>query len=148
VGFSNPKFWDLKRLIGNCPDLLERADKLTEKERYRLIELLDPEVSHYEFFLAKPPLKKIDWSDHNLLANAIPEVHPCLTGWISQSFLDYEFQPVQLSNAEFEFMKICDSNPEAKLTVSTILEQMDMDLELVRNLQQRQLIILSDASFA
>lgn len=142
VGFSNPQFWDLNRLISNCPDLLKRADNLTEKDRYRLIELLDPEVSHYEFFLAKPPLKKVDWNDHNLLLNAIPEVHPCLTGWISQSFLDYEFQPVQLSDIEFDFMKICDNNPSAKLTVSTILKQVNIDLDLVRDLQKRQLIIL------
>ena len=143
VSFSNPQFWDLKRLIGNCPDLLARADKLTEKERYRLIELLDPEVSHYEFFLAKPPLKKQDWSDDNLLLKAIPEVHPCITGWMNQSFLDYEFQPVTLSDREFEFMKLCDGNPDAKLTVAAILEQVNFDLELIRDLQKRQLIILA-----
>lgn len=145
VGFSNPQFWDLKRLIGNCPDLLKRADNLSDKERYRLIELLDPEVSHYEFFLAKPPLNKVDWSDDNLLLNAVPEVHPCMTGWMNQSFLDYEFQPVKLSDLEFEFMKKCDKNPEAKLTVAQILKEVDVDLNLIRDLQKRQLIILAQA---
>lgn len=144
VGFSNPNFWDLNRLIGKVPELMERANSLTEKERYRLIELLDPEVSHYEFFLTKPPLKKVDWSDDNLLLNAIAEVHPCMTGWVSQNILDYEFQPVNLSDSEFEFMKICDTNPQAKLTVKEILEKVEFTLDEVRNLQKRQLIIMDN----
>lgn len=144
LGFSNPNFWDLNRLIGNSEELINRANNLTEKERYRLIELLDPEVSHYEFFLGKPPLKKVDWHDDNLLLNAIPEVNPCLTGWVSQSFLDYDFQPVTLSDAEFEFMKICNNNPDKKLTVKKILEQSNLTLNEVRNLQKRQLIILAN----
>ncbi|MFN9173132.1 MAG: class I SAM-dependent methyltransferase, partial [Synechocystis sp.] len=56
LGFSNPDYWQLDRLLGKAPDLMERAKTLGERERYRLIELLDPEITHYEFFLAKPPL--------------------------------------------------------------------------------------------
>ena len=144
VGFSNPKYWDLGRLIGKSPELIARANQLSEKELYRFIELLDPEVSHYEFFLAKPPLEKVDWSDDQLLINAIPERHPCMTGWIAQSILDYEFQPVHLSEAEFDFLKICDANPGAKLTVGAILPQVDLDLSAVRSLQKRQLLILGE----
>ena len=144
VGFSNPKYWDLERLIGKSPELIARANQLSEKELYRFIELLDPEVSHYEFFLAKPPLKKVDWSDDRLLINAIPERHPCMTGWISQSILDYEFQPVHLSDDEFDFLKICDANPGANLTVRAILPEVNLGLLGVRSLQKRQLIILGE----
>ncbi len=142
VGFSNPKYWDLERLIGKSPELIARANQLSEKELYRCIELLDPEVSHYEFFLAKPPLPKVDWSEAQLLLNAIPERHPCMTGWSAQNILDYEFQPVHLSEAEFDFLTICDANPGAKLSVEAILPQVNLDLAGVRSLQKRQLIIL------
>ena len=56
IGFSNPGFWQLDRLLSKAPDLIERAKGLSDRQRYRLIELLDPEVTHYEFFLGRPPL--------------------------------------------------------------------------------------------
>jgi SAM-dependent methyltransferase len=145
VGFSNPKFWDLDRLIGKSPELIERTKNLTHKQVYRLIELLDPEVTHYEFFLSKPPLLKIDWSDDNLLLNAIPERHPCMMGWESPSLLDYEYQPVTLSDIEFNFLKISDSNSSANLTVTDILKQINISLDEVRCLQKRQLIMLRNS---
>ena len=71
VGFSNPKYWQLDRLVGESEDLMERAKGLSDRELYRLIELLDPSLTHYEFFLAKPPLEKEDWSNDDTLSKAI-----------------------------------------------------------------------------
>ncbi|MBC6435562.1 SAM-dependent methyltransferase, partial [Nostoc sp. HG1] len=48
IGFSNPSFWDLERLLGKAPELVERSQELSDRQLYRLIELLDPEVTHYE----------------------------------------------------------------------------------------------------
>ena len=62
IGFSNPQYWQLERLLEKAPDLIARASNLGERQRYRLIELLDPEITHYEFFLGKPPLVKLDWA--------------------------------------------------------------------------------------
>src|SRR6476469_7200658 len=86
LGFSNPRQWQLERLLGKAPELVERAQGLSDREKYRLIELLDPEsVTHYEFFLSRPPLPKADWSeDAALLLAAIPERSPCMDGWPSQ----------------------------------------------------------------
>lgn len=142
VGFSNPQFWDLQRLIANSPDLLKKADQLTEKERYRLIELLDPEVTHYEFFLSKSLGKKYDWQDDNLLLQAIVEIHPCLMGWVNKDLLDYNYQPITLSDSEFELMEFCHNNINNNLTINEVLKHINIDLNLIRNLQQRQLIIL------
>ena len=51
VGLSPPHTGDLHRLGGTAPELLERASQLSERQRYRLIELLDPSaITHYEFF--------------------------------------------------------------------------------------------------
>lgn len=142
IGFSNPQYWQLERLIGKSPELSERAKDLSERDRYQLIELLDPEITHYEFFLARPPLSKADWSNDNILLSALPERHPCMHGWPSANFLNYEYQPVSLSEAEFQFLQAC----EGQRTVREILEEVELDLEGVRSLQQRQLMILLPAA--
>lgn len=143
LGFSNPQYWQLERLVGQCPELMERAQALSDRDRYRLVELLDPEVSHYEFFLGKPPLTQADWSDEGTLLSAIPERHPCLTGWPSTSLFDFDYQPMALSETEFQFLQICDENASKKRRVRDILPEVALDLNGVRSLQQRQLVILS-----
>ncbi|EAZ89127.1 class I SAM-dependent methyltransferase [Crocosphaera chwakensis] len=140
IGFSNPQYWQLERLIGESEELIKRGEKLSDRQRYRLIELLDPEnITHYEFFLGKPPLTKIDWSEDETLLSAIPEIHPCLHGWPSQSLLNYDYQPIKLSDAEYNFMQACDGN----LTVKDILAKVSVELKIVRSLQKKQLIILT-----
>ncbi|MEO0835896.1 MAG: class I SAM-dependent methyltransferase [Cyanobacteria bacterium J06642_3] len=142
VGFSNPKYWQLERLVGESPELMERAKGLSDRARYRLIELLDPSLTHYEFFLAKPPLNQEDWSNEEVLNKAIPECHPCMQGFPSQNFLNFEYQMEKLSDAEYEFMLACNENSKQK-TVQEILANCQLDLAGVRSLFKRQLIVLS-----
>jgi len=148
IGFSNPGYWQLDRLVGKNPELIERSQQLSDRQRYRLIELLDPEVSHYEFFLGRPPLLKADWSSDDALLAAIPERSPCMNGWPSQSLLDYDYQLINLSEAEFEFLQACDANStppdqgETK-TVGEILSGVQLGLEEVRSLLKQQLILLT-----
>ncbi|MEH2266928.1 MAG: class I SAM-dependent methyltransferase [Nostoc sp.] len=141
IGFSNPSFWDLERLLAKAPELVERAKELSDRQLYRLIELLDPEVTHYEFFLGRPPLIKADWSEDNVLLAAIPELNPCLEGFPSQCFFNYDYQIVNLSVAEFEFMQKCDANS----TIAEILASVELGLDGVRTLVQQQLILLTPA---
>lgn len=146
VGFSNPQYWDLERLLGKSPELMARSKELSERDRYRLIETLDPEITHYEFFLTRPLLVKADWSIDKVLLKAIPELHPCISGWPSQSIFNYDYQLVRLSEAEFQFLQACDQSlaeRPGEITVGDILQDIEMNLEEVRSLQQRQLIILS-----
>jgi SAM-dependent methyltransferase len=139
IGFSNPGYWQLERLLGKAPELIERAQNLTERELYRLIELLDTEISHYEFFLGKKPLVKVDWSDDNALLNAIPELSICIHGWPSQQVFDRDYQLVNLSSVEFEFLQACESG---KKTVGEILADVEMGLDEVRSILSKQLILL------
>ncbi|MEH1765978.1 MAG: class I SAM-dependent methyltransferase [Nostoc sp.] len=141
IGFSNPSFWDLQRLLSKAPELVERAKELSDRQLYRLIELLDPEVTHYEFFLGRPPLIKANWTDDNALLTAIPELNPCIEGFPSQCFFNYDYQIVNLSVAEFEFMQRCDSHS----TVAEILVAVELGLDEVRRLVQQQLILLTPA---
>ena len=139
VGFSNPSFWQLETLLEKAPELIERAKELSERELYRLIELLNPEVTHYEFFLTRPPFTKTDWSADNTLLAAIPELNPCIDGFPSQCLFNYDYQIINLSTAEFEFMQKCGNNA----TVAEILAQVELDLDRVRHLLKQQLLLLT-----
>ncbi|BAT52184.1 hypothetical protein NOS3756_11170 [Nostoc sp. NIES-3756] len=148
IGFSNPGFWNLDRLLGKAPELIQRAGELSDasgrpcqRQRYRLIELLDPEVTHYEFFLGRPPITKTDWSDDKALLQAIPELNPCTDGFPSQVLFNYEYQVVNLSTAEFEFLQKCNGSS----TMTDILSTVQISLDEVRNLIKQQLIILIPA---
>lgn len=143
LGFSNPNYWQLERLLDKSPALMERATGLSERARYRLIELLDPEVTHYEFFLGRSPLPKADWSSEPALLSAIPQLSPCMHGWPSQQLFNYDYQLVNLSAAEFEFLQACDTNTTKQQTVAQILTQSKLSPEEVRSLQKQQLILLT-----
>lgn len=146
IGFSNPDYWQPERLLGQSPELIQQIQTLNERDRYRLIELLDPEISHYEFFLGKPPLSYTNWSDDAALKQAIVEISPCLNGWPSQTLFDSNYQLASLSEAEYEFMKACDTAETEKTpekTVKDILAEVQFDLEGVRSLHTRQFILLT-----
>ncbi len=143
VGFSNPQYWNLERLIGNSNKLISRAKDLSPREYYRLIELLDPSLTHYEFFLARPPLDQVDWSDDQVLLKAIPERHPCMEGYPGKSFFNYDYQMVNISEVELAFLQACDNDIKSQQTVAELISNLDLDLAIVRSLQAKQLIILS-----
>ncbi|ABA22233.1 conserved hypothetical protein [Trichormus variabilis ATCC 29413] len=138
IGFSNPSFWSLDRLLGKAPELIERSEELSDRQRYRLIELLDPEVTHYEFFLGRPPIKKADWSSDDALQQAIPELNPCIDGFPGRCIFNHDYQIVNLSALEFEFLQKCDGNS----TVAEILVSVQLSLDEVRSLIKQQLIML------
>jgi len=143
LGFSNPSYWQLKRLLAKAPALIGRTTELSDRAIYRLIELLDPEVTHYEFFLGRPPLPKANWSDDRHLLAAIPQLSPCLHGWPSQQLFNYDYQLVSLSIPEFEFLQSCETNLAQQRTVGEILTAAKLSLEGVRSLQKQQLILLT-----
>ncbi|RMG13608.1 MAG: class I SAM-dependent methyltransferase [Cyanobacteria bacterium J055] len=140
IGFSNPGYWQIDRLLGKSPELMERASQLSDRQRYRLTELLDPELTHYEFFLGREPLAKADWSEDATLLAAIPELSPCLQGWPAQSIFGPDYQLIQLTDAEFAFLQGCEAGGRS---VQDLLPTSGLDLETVRSLLSRQLILLS-----
>ncbi|NEU71434.1 class I SAM-dependent methyltransferase [Hassallia byssoidea VB512170] len=139
INFSNPAFWQLQRLLSKAPELIERAQGLSDRSLYRLIELLDPEVTHYEFFLGRPPVAKADWSVDDALLTAIPELNPCIDGFPSKCIFNYDYQIINLSDSEFEFLEKCDR----KATVREILGSVELGIEGVRSLQKQQVILLT-----
>jgi SAM-dependent methyltransferase len=143
LGFSNPRQWTLDRLLAKNPDLMQRAEGLSDRQRYRLLELLDPSsVTHYEFFLARGELPLVDWSSDETLLKAIPERSPCMDGWESKCLFNYDYQILNLSDEEFKFMQVCDANQDRRMIADLLLDA-PLDLAGVRSLQQQQLILLT-----
>ncbi|WP_159788341.1 class I SAM-dependent methyltransferase [Sodalinema gerasimenkoae] len=140
VGFSNPSYWQIDRLIGSNAELMARSQQLPERDYYRLVELLDPELTHYEFFLSRPPLERSHWQQDDILRQAIPEIHPCLQGWPSQSLFNYDYQIVTLSEAEFAFLQACESG---ETCVGDLCDRLGFDLAGVRSLLKQQLLLLT-----
>lgn len=118
---------------------MQRAQGLSDRAAYRLIELLDPEVTHYEFFLGCPPLPQADWSSDEALLAAFPERNPCMDGWPSQCLFNYDYQIINLSAAEFAFLQACGNDS----TVGEILAGVQLEIEGVRSLMKQQLILLT-----
>jgi SAM-dependent methyltransferase len=157
AGFSNPHLWSLERLIGQAPELVERAKYLSDKQRYRLIEILDPaSVAHYEFFLYRPPLARQTWAEDAVLLAAKPEPSPCIQGWQdSPQFFNYNYQVVTISDLEWQFLLACGVVGEfsageavgaktvAQLLNTPKLQQLGVGLAEVRSLQQQQVILLT-----
>ena len=111
LGFSNPEQWDLSRVLQG--DLLERAQALSQTERWLLMEALDPEISHFEFFVSNEELSPCSWGDDAALLLAQPRRSRCLWGWPGQRLLDRNLAPLNLSEDQFallEALEACDAD--------------------------------------
>ncbi len=140
AGFSNPKVWRLERLLGSDPQLLSQAQSLPQKEQYRLLELLDTDIAHYEFFLFAPPLPQLAIDRDDVLLSAKPLRHPCIMGWKSSSLFNPDFEVCQLSDAELLLMEQANQDR----TIGEIMAQYpDINLGTVRALLEKKLIVMA-----
>ena len=111
AGFSNPQVWDPARLLSG--ELLERACALPERERWALVEALDPDISHFEFFLSRGELPRQTWEDDATLLAAHGCRNPCLWGWPGASLLDPDLRPLDLTADAVDLLTRIDQAPPA-----------------------------------
>lgn len=121
AGFSNPQVWDPARLLSG--ELLERAQALPERERWALVEDLDPDISHFEFFLSKGPVQRHDWHDDAALLAATGERNRCLWGWPSTGLLGPDLLPLNLDATDLALMQALEAAP------GTAIGQLDLCLD-------------------
>lgn len=147
LGFSNPDYWNVDRILGSNPELMERSQGLNDRQRYRLVELLDPEgATHYEFWLGCPPLDRFTSEDPLVFQNAIPYRNPCMDGWPSACLFNQDYRIVNLEDAEFKFLSHVAANEEAEhpQSIAEILSQQpDFNLAGVRSLLAQRLLLLA-----
>lgn len=137
AGFSNPAVWDLNRLLSG--ELLERAAILPQREQWLLVEDLDPEISHFEFFVAKRPVHPNRWDDDSALLQAFGRRQSCLWGWPSSSLLGPDLEPIALSKSELALLEAVELQPQ------TCLGDLNLGPETVsvaRGLVRRRLLLL------
>lgn len=131
AGFSNPEVWDPARLLTG--ELLERAQALPPEQQWALVEQLDPDISHFEFFLSKQPVQRRTWSDADLEA-ATAVRQPCLWGE-PDPILGRNMEPIQITaeaKALLAAVTCSATGPLGQLAPAP----------LIRELVDRQLILL------
>ena len=131
AGFSNPEVWDPARLLQG--ELLERARNLPLRDQWSLVEQLDPDISHFEFFLSAAPIEPATLSDEALSA-AQGLRQPCLWGE-PDPILGRNLEPIQLSEQERDLLRAVADQPGTAL--GTLAEPA-----LIRDLVDRQLLLL------
>ena len=113
AGFSNPHLWDPSRLLQG--ELLERARALPERERWSLVEDLDPEISHFEFFLSKGPVQRCHWQDDAVLLAACGQPNRCLWGWPGTELLGPDLMPLSIEAEDLRLMQAFEGEPSRPL---------------------------------
>lgn len=113
AGFSNPAVWDPARLLQG--ELLERARALPQRAQWALVEELDPDISHFEFFLARPPLQRHSWEADAALLAARGRINRCLWGWPSTGLLGPDLQPLTIEPADLELLQAMEAAPGSPL---------------------------------
>ena len=123
---------------GADPKLIDMAKNLPERELYELVELLDPEsVTHFEFFLCKPPFEHVVWTDEKLMA-ARGCLSACINGWPSTMLLDRDYAPLMLKDDEHKFL----SAIVAHGNVGDAVNESAISLDSVRSLIKRSVLLI------
>lgn len=142
VGFSNPRTWDIKRILGNDEQLVKMAEGLSDRELYRLVELLDPEcITHFEFFLSKPPLSRNTWKNDGKLAAATVALSECISGWPSKVLMDRDYFPISLDDDEHAFLEKVTG--ASGVSVQSAMEGSGLSCDGVRGLLAKGVILLT-----
>ena len=137
AGFSNPSVWDPARLLKG--DLLSRAQSLPPSDQWALVEQLDPDISHFEFFVSAQPVHPFCWENEETLLQACGRRQSCLWGWPSKSMLGPDFEPISISDEELSFLRLVDENPDVPLG---ILSGDQTTASLARGLMSKKLLLL------
>ncbi|MFM8525856.1 MAG: class I SAM-dependent methyltransferase [Cyanobacteriota bacterium] len=142
AGFSNPEVWDPARLL--LGELLVRARALDDRQRWQLVEDLDPDISHFEFFLSRGALPRQDWIDPDAILAASGEPNPCLWGWPSTDLLGPDLTPLSIAPEGLALMEAL-----AKAPAGTTIGQLPLEASarqraaIARRLWEQKVLLLS-----
>ncbi|WP_094554765.1 bifunctional 2-polyprenyl-6-hydroxyphenol methylase/3-demethylubiquinol 3-O-methyltransferase UbiG [Synechococcus sp. 1G10] len=144
AGFSNPEVWDPARLLEG--ELLERARALPDHQRWALVESLDPDISHFEFFLSRGPLRISSWDNDEELLAASGRRNPCLWGWPGTTLLDPDLRPIDLDDQELALLMALEAAPESTPIGRLSLGwSPELQAAVARTLWLRRLLLLAPA---
>ena len=137
AGFSNPSVWDPARLLKG--ELLSRAQSLPPSDQWALVEQLDPDISHFEFFVSAQPVHPLRWENDETLLQACGRRQSCLWGWPSKSMLGPDLEPISISDEELSLLRLVDEKPGVPLGT---LSGDNTIASLARELMSKKLLLL------
>ena len=103
------------------------------------MEDLDPDISHFEFFVSRTPIRPQRWDDDAGLLQTRGRRQPCLWGWPSANLLGPDLEPISLSAAEFALLEAIEAQPDRSLGA---LGLSDETAAVARGLVARRLLLL------
>jgi hypothetical protein len=92
-------------------ELLERARALPPRKQWELVEALDPDISHFEFFLTRGAVTPTAGQEEALLLASGGERNRCLWGWPSASLLGPDLLPLSLDEGDLALMRAFEEAP-------------------------------------
>ena len=143
AGFSNPQVWDLTRLLKG--ELLDRAEALPNRSQWKLVEALDLDINHFEFFLMKGNVQKYQWTNDDALLAATSKVSSCIVGWPGKTLFDSEMNQLEVSADGLELMEAIQKLPGIPLGSLPLSWSKKQVAFVARDLQQKQLVLLYPA---
>ncbi len=143
AGFSNPMVWNPARLLNG--ELLERALALPLPQQWALVEALDPDISHFEFFLSRGPLSPQRWSDDQALLGARGQRSRCLWGWPSTTLLGPDLMPLTIEPQDLALVQAWETQPSLSLEALPLAMDGPERCRRVRHLVAEQVLQLVDA---
>ena len=125
---------------------MERAKALPAEAQWRLVEDLDPDISHFEFFLSKGPVQVQHWDEDSAVLAARGCRNRCLWGWPGRALLDSDMAPLDLSVEGLSLLEALEqAEPE------TAIGQLPLDwsdaqtASVARELQRQRVLLLRPA---
>ncbi len=140
LGFSNKRVWRIERLL--CGKLLEKANLLGSKEKFKLIEKLDPSIDGFDIFLAKKNFKVYKWTSDAELFLTKGKVNSLFVNFEENIFLDQDMQKTHISDQEIDLLKRVRRNPGKPLQSLTRGLEQGLSASLLRKLWQKKMLLL------
>ncbi|WP_320666957.1 class I SAM-dependent methyltransferase [Prochlorococcus sp. MIT 1307] len=141
IGFSNPNVWSLERFLNG--ELLKRAKILPKLQQLHLVENLDQDISHFEFFLSKGELPKYEWKNDNDLLATTGVVSRRILGWPSTTtFYDSEMNRLEINDDCLQLLKAIKNHPGKPMNFLPLNWDKSLTASIARDLQKRQLLLL------
>jgi hypothetical protein len=112
-------------------EILERAQALSRRQQWELVESLDPDISHFEFFLGMEPTRAHTWGNDNELLAAAGERNRCLWGWPGTALLGPDLEPLDIEPGDLALLQSLEAAPEG-MALAALPLAMDQQERLLR----------------
>ncbi len=140
IGFSNPNVWSLERLLKG--ELLDNGKRMSQRQQMKLIENLDPDISHFEFFLSKRPLQRYEWKTDDQLLTTSGKISRCIWGWPGKVFHDSDLNRIEVNSNCLKLLEVIENEPAMPLGLLPLDWDKSLIASTARDLQKQQLLLL------